>query len=72
MSYPNRCQHIKVNGTQCGSPALRRHQFCYFHHAWRQTRQAPQASAASQHQALTAALPLLEDANSIQGALMQV
>src|SRR6476660_6849479 len=23
-SYPNRCQHIKVNGTQCGSPALRR------------------------------------------------
>jgi hypothetical protein len=30
-SFPNRCQHIKVNGTQCGCPALRRNQLCYFH-----------------------------------------
>jgi hypothetical protein len=29
--FPSRCQHIKVNGTQCGSPALRRHKFCFFH-----------------------------------------
>ena len=29
--YPNRCQHIKVNGVQCGSPALRRNRFCFFH-----------------------------------------
>jgi hypothetical protein len=26
-----RCQHVKVNGTQCGSPALRRRRHCYFH-----------------------------------------
>jgi hypothetical protein len=31
-SYPNsipRCEHIKVNGTQCGSPALRSNHFCF-------------------------------------------
>src|SRR5271169_4705534 len=25
------CTHIKVNGTRCGSPALRGEVFCYFH-----------------------------------------
>jgi hypothetical protein len=33
-AYPvtiRRCQHIKVNGTQCGSPALRNERRCYFH-----------------------------------------
>jgi hypothetical protein len=30
-TFPNRCQHIKVNGTQCGCPALRRNKLCYFH-----------------------------------------
>jgi hypothetical protein len=32
--YPEsvaRCRHIKVNGTQCGSPALRAEKYCYFH-----------------------------------------
>jgi hypothetical protein len=28
---PDSCQHIKVNGLQCGSPAMRRNKFCYFH-----------------------------------------
>jgi hypothetical protein len=27
-----RCRHIKVNGTQCGSPALRNKIFCFYHH----------------------------------------
>jgi hypothetical protein len=26
-----RCKHIKTNGIQCGSPALRNHDFCHFH-----------------------------------------
>ncbi len=26
-----RCQHIKVSGTQCGSPALRSKNFCFYH-----------------------------------------
>ncbi len=39
--YPKsigRCQHIKINGTQCASPSLRRGKFCYFHQEWRPTR----------------------------------
>lgn len=57
-----RCQHIKVNGIQCGSPALRAKRFCYFH---------------SRHQLKPAHdsafdFPILEDANAIQCALMQV
>jgi hypothetical protein len=69
-SYPNRCQHIKVNGTQCGSPALRRNKFCFFHKKWHEqrilinTRQARRARSID--------LPVLEDANSIQVALMQI
>jgi hypothetical protein len=26
-----RCKHIKTNGIQCGSPALRDHDFCHYH-----------------------------------------
>src|SRR5512142_3324778 len=26
-----RCNHIKTNGTRCGSPALRNHDFCHYH-----------------------------------------
>jgi len=31
--HPNvrNCTHIKVTGQRCGSPALRREFFCYFH-----------------------------------------
>jgi hypothetical protein len=33
-SYPveiRRCRHIRTNGTQCGSPALKKKRFCYYH-----------------------------------------
>ena len=33
-----RCQHIKVNGIQCGSPALKDRKFCYFHQRWHKSR----------------------------------
>ncbi len=61
MTIP-RCQHVRVNGTQCGSPALRGKRHCYFH---------------SRHQMKPARgsifdFPTLEDANAIQIALMQV
>jgi hypothetical protein len=61
MSIP-RCQHLKVNGTQCGSPALHGKRFCYFHsrHQLKPTKD----SAFD--------FPTLEDANAIQIALMQV
>ncbi len=47
--YPHsipRCQHIKVNGTQCGSPALRRNRLCYFHKTWQGARIALGANRA--------------------------
>src|SRR5579863_3188390 len=73
-SYPNsipRCEHIKVNGTQCGSPALRRNHFCYFHKRWHETRIVLNANRARRGRAALD-LPVLEDANSIQVSLMQV
>jgi hypothetical protein len=71
--YPDtiaRCQHIKVNGTQCGSPALRQHRHCYFHREWREKRLQINRNVQREQQRIT--LPVFEDANSIQVALMQI
>ena len=64
-----RCQHVKVNGTQCGSPALRSRRHCFFHDRIRR-EQAKIAANASGPRRFE--LPLLEDANSVQVALMKV
>jgi hypothetical protein len=72
--YPNsipRCEHLKVNGTQCGSPALRRNHFCFFHKCWQETRIILNANRARRGRAALD-LPVLEDANSIQVSLMQI
>ena len=74
MSYsPNipRCQHIKVNGIQYGSPALRSDRFCYFHKRWHE-HHITIAEAKSLKVRPSIDVPVLEDANSIQVALMQV
>jgi hypothetical protein len=64
-----RCQHIKVNGIQCGSPALRNERHCYFHEQCRlMSRQINMKF--SEHGIIT--LPTLEDANSIQLGLAEV
>ena len=70
-NYPDRCQHLKINGTQCGSPALRRNRFCFFHKRFQDERIRLSADRARRGIA-TFILPVLEDANSIQIALMQV
>lgn len=73
-SYPAsipRCQHLKINGTQCGSPALRRNHFCYFHKNRHETRIVLNANRARRARAILD-LPVLEDANSVQVSLMQV
>ena len=69
--YPTsirRCQHIKVNGIQCGSPALRDEKCCYFHLQWR--RQSRDINMNFHVRRIT--LPTLEDANSIQVGLAEV
>jgi len=64
-----RCQHVKMNGTQCGSPALRRRRHCFFHDRIRREQAKIRAEASVRP---TFELPLLEDANCIQVALMKV
>lgn len=75
-SYPNRCQHIKVNGTQCGSPALRRNRFCYFHKRHHDERIRlngdRQKNARARRRSIAIDLPVFEDANSVQVTLMQI
>ena len=71
QSFPNRCQHLKINGTQCGSPALRRNRFCFFHKRF-QDQQIKLTADRARRGVATFILPVLEDANSIQVALMQV
>jgi hypothetical protein len=31
LQHAPRCQHIRMNGRRCGSPALRGENYCYFH-----------------------------------------
>ena len=64
------CQHIKTNGSQCGSPALRNQQLCYYHDRQRPLLQDVNGSAKFPPAPFF--LPLLEDANSIQRALGKV
>ncbi len=84
-TFPNRCQHIKVNGTQCGCPALRRNKLCYFHKRHHEERvqlnldrlkdarlKDTRAKDASALRRAAIDLPVLEDANSIQVSLMQI
>src|SRR5258706_10734026 len=65
-----RCQHVKVNGVQCGSPALKNRKLCHFHQRWQQGRIQLNANHARRSR-YSLDLPILEDANSIQVALMQ-
>src|SRR2546430_13212632 len=65
-----RCQHLKVNGVQCGSPALSNRKLCHFHQRWQQGRIQLNANR-SRRSRYSLDLPILEDANSIQVALMQ-
>jgi hypothetical protein len=63
-----RCQHIKVDGVQCGSPALRGERRCYFHERWNSV----DTGKGRYHSLADGVLPTLEDANSIQLALAEV
>lgn len=70
--YPvsiRRCQHIKVDGTQCGSPAMRNEKSCYFHSRW--DRDGMDHVVRYQKND-PVELPALEDANSVQVWLSEV
>lgn len=65
-----RCRHIKTNGTQCGAPALRKEEFCYFHSQARPERVEVRGEGGEAAGEML--FPLFEDANSIQTMLRQV
>ncbi len=74
-SYPltiRRCQHIKVNGTQCGSPALRDEKYCYYHLQCHQKNMQVNLNVPAPAERGPITLPTLEDANSIQVGLVEV
>jgi hypothetical protein len=65
-----RCRHIKVNGTQCGSPALRSKIFCFYH---QKDRPCPLPCYSDIEYATgEITLPFFEDAHSIQAVIRQV
>ncbi len=65
------CQHVRENGTFCGSGAVKGRAFCYFHLRVRARRLA-MAQAQSQEKTWHPELPPLEDMHAVQVALMQV
>jgi hypothetical protein len=75
-SYPvniRRCQHIKVNGTQCASPALRHEKHCYYHMEWRRKSMEVNLNLEAKiDKPGTLTMPTLEDANSVQVALAEM
>ena len=54
-----RCQHIRANGVRCASPAMRELPFCFFHEKF-------------YNPPYDDSFPPLEDANSVQCAILQV
>ena len=71
--YPvdiRRCWHIKTNGTQCGSPALRNGTFCYNHRESRPQRVKVRGEGGKGSTPVL--VPVFEDASSIQMMVRQV
>src|SRR5208283_4349526 len=65
------CEYAKPNGEFCGSPALRGRDYCYWHLTCVARRLRAEKQEATQDSA-PLVLPPLEDANSIQLAVMMV
>jgi hypothetical protein len=66
-----RCRHIKINGTQCGSPALRDKDFCFYHQQNR-PMSAECYYKADEYSTGQITLPYFEDAHSIQTVIRQI
>lgn len=63
------CHQIKANGVQCGSPAMAREDYCYFHLRWRR-QGANYIARIKRKKAVN--LPDLENAHSIQASITEI
>jgi hypothetical protein len=73
-SYPieiRRCRHIKTNGTQCGSPALKGKELCYYHEQ-NKPREMELYLDGDRYSDGSIIMPVFEDAHSIQTVIRQV
>jgi hypothetical protein len=64
-----KCQHVMASGRKCMSPAMKKRRFCVFHLRARQQNARILAKQGGEAQFQVG---VLEDANSVQLALMQV
>ena len=55
---PAQCEHIKINGIRCGSPALRGRRLCFYHY-----------SSMVHHLGV---VPILENGAAIQHGLLEI
>jgi hypothetical protein len=73
-SYPieiRRCRHVKTNGTQCGSPALKGKEMCFYHEQ-NQPRAVELYLDGERYCDSTMVIPVFEDAHAIQTVIRQV
>ena len=61
------CRHIFLGGSRCGSPSLRREEFCYYHHAARQSAEDRRRNCLDDFE-----LPQIEDRSSVLAAIAEV
>ena len=74
VSYPieiRRCRHVRTNGTQCGSPALKGKELCFYHEQNR-PRAVELYIDGERYSDGSIMLPVFEDAHSIQTVIRTV
>jgi len=66
------CRHVLTAGQRCGAAALRRENFCYYHHATRRPLPRLKFPAYPDAEFERFIMPVLEDRAAIQLAISQV
>jgi hypothetical protein len=72
MPEASRCQHVKSNGIQCGSPALKDNHFCFYHQHCHPIAWNYKDGHYGDYSRSMLTLPAFEDAHSIQITLRHV
>lgn len=67
MSTVSRCQYVTPDDRQCGSPALRDHNYCYLHNNWRENE-----LRRLQGLPTCLSMPDMHDENSVEGAFTEL